>query len=291
MDIKDFKYFLAVSEQLNFSVAARDLYISQPTLSLRISTLEEELGIRLFERNKKKVYLTTAGARLLPLVKDIIEKTDQILALVQNCSNDIPENGSLKIGMDKLEDDYSRFSFYSSFSEIKNHYPGIDLDITPVSYNAGLSALKNCELDLCILLMRPDESLPSVFNSYLILQEETAIVTAKLEIMTIEELLKKAKLVMPNDQRWDSLYLDFFRNHGIPFSIEYTSNRHAMHMLMHSASHISIMPKSIMKHLNLEGVKSFSFDPPIYVNMVAVWLKTNINPVIQILLDTLLPED
>lgn len=291
MDIKDFKYFVAVAEQLNFSVAARDLYISQPTLSLRISTLEEELGVRLFDRNKKKVYLTTSGARLLPLIKEIINKTDQVLALAQKCSEDIPENGSLKIGMDKLEDDYSRFNFYRRFSDIKNHYPGINMDIAPVNFNSGLAALRNSELDLCILLMRPDESLPPAFNSYSVLQEETVIVTPMLEVQTIAELLKKAKLVMPNDQRWDSLYLDFFRNRGIPYSIEYTSNRHAMHMLMHSANHISIMPKSIMKYLNLEGMKSFSFDPPIYVNMVAVWLKANINPAIQILLNTLHPED
>jgi DNA-binding transcriptional LysR family regulator len=291
MDIKDLKCFLAVAKQLNFSVAARDLYISQPTLSLRISALEEELGVKLFQRNKKKVYLSIAGAKLLPLVQDIIDKTEQISALAQHCGDELPQSGNLCIGMDNTESSYSRFNFYSSFSYIKEQYPGINIDILPVSFNSGMAALKNNEVDLCILIKRQDEKLPSIFNSHLIFLEEIVIVANVPGFETIAEVLKNTRLILHNDKRWDSLYLDYFRNHGIPVTVEYVPNSHAMQVLIRSAGHSTIMPKSILKELNLDELKVFSFDPPIYVHMMAVWLKTNINPAIKILLNMLLRED
>lgn len=61
MRLAQLEYFLAVAERLNFTSAAKALYISQPALSKQIALLEEELGARLFIRNSRKVLLTAAG--------------------------------------------------------------------------------------------------------------------------------------------------------------------------------------------------------------------------------------
>ncbi|MCL4161926.1 UNVERIFIED_CONTAM: hypothetical protein GTU68_049044, partial [Idotea baltica] len=61
IEIRHYKYFLAVAEELHFRRAAEKLFISQPGLSRQIKQMEEVLGVQLFERDNKKVSLTPSG--------------------------------------------------------------------------------------------------------------------------------------------------------------------------------------------------------------------------------------
>lgn len=72
MDVRHFRYFLAVAEALSFAKAARALHMSQPPLSKRIADMEEEIGVKLFDRTSKKVELTQAGEALVPYARDAI---------------------------------------------------------------------------------------------------------------------------------------------------------------------------------------------------------------------------
>ena len=61
MNLNQIAYFMETAKRLNFTEAAKALYIAQPSLSKQISLLEEEIGVRLFERNRREVRLTAAG--------------------------------------------------------------------------------------------------------------------------------------------------------------------------------------------------------------------------------------
>lgn len=91
MELNSLRYFICVADNLSFSQAARQLYISQPALSYHISNLEKELGAQLFIRDKRKITLTKAGEILLKEAGEICEHADtiyrKITALSSACAD------------------------------------------------------------------------------------------------------------------------------------------------------------------------------------------------------------
>ncbi|WP_076867159.1 LysR family transcriptional regulator [Bradyrhizobium mercantei] len=86
MNIRQFRYFVAVAEALSFGRAARTLNMSQPPLSRRIADLEAELSLKLFDRTSKKVELTPAGEAFLPHAREAIRLFDAALRVARSLS-------------------------------------------------------------------------------------------------------------------------------------------------------------------------------------------------------------
>jgi DNA-binding transcriptional LysR family regulator len=80
--LRDLRYFVAVAEELNFTRAAESLFVSQPALSKQIRGLEATLRVQLFDRDRRQVRLTSAGAALLIVARDLLRDWDDGVATV-----------------------------------------------------------------------------------------------------------------------------------------------------------------------------------------------------------------
>jgi DNA-binding transcriptional LysR family regulator len=146
IDLRHFRYFLAVAETLHFSKAAQMLGIAQPPLSQQIKRLEQLLGHRLFDRTTRGVTLTLAGQLLAERARSTIEKVQDDLAQVRRLGRG--EEGTLTVGFSGSV----MFSDLPAAIEIyRRRYPKVELRLRELSTSAQISALLMGTLDLAFL--------------------------------------------------------------------------------------------------------------------------------------------
>src|SRR4051812_28103207 len=96
MELRHLRYFVAVAEALNFTKAALQLRLAQPSLTRQIHNLEEEIGVRLLNRTKSRVGLTEEGRVFLIDVRRVLALANESVLTVQRLSRG--ESGQLNIG-------------------------------------------------------------------------------------------------------------------------------------------------------------------------------------------------
>jgi DNA-binding transcriptional LysR family regulator len=96
MELRHLRYFVAVAEQLHFRHAAELVHVAQPALSQQIRQLEEEIGVKLFERTHHKVQLTPAGKDFYENAQSILKQADQAVAKARKV--EFGDAGTIRIG-------------------------------------------------------------------------------------------------------------------------------------------------------------------------------------------------
>jgi LysR family hydrogen peroxide-inducible transcriptional activator len=78
MTLNELRFIVAVAQELNFRRAAEKTFISQPALSLAIQKLEEELGLKIFERGKSEITVTPIGSAVVEQAMRVLEEAERI---------------------------------------------------------------------------------------------------------------------------------------------------------------------------------------------------------------------
>lgn len=118
IDLRQLRYFLAVSEELNFGRAALRLHITQPPLSRQIRQLEDQLGVELFLRSKAGVALTEAGAAFLPEVRRTLVQAEKAVAVAKAAQS--TKGGQFVVGYTTV---FDRSAIPDVFDRLRQRFP------------------------------------------------------------------------------------------------------------------------------------------------------------------------
>lgn len=141
------QYIVAVDKYRNFARASEACFVTQPTLSMQIKKLEDDLGIIIFDRSKKPVIATEVGRHIIDQAKVAIGQTDEIWEIINKFNKNI--SGVVRIGIIPTLSPYLLPRFAGSF---KKKYPDVHFVIREMITDRIAAALKNDDLDAGIFV-------------------------------------------------------------------------------------------------------------------------------------------
>lgn len=147
MELRVLEYFLMVAREENITKAAKQLHISQPTLSRQILALEEELGVKLFERSKYSVYLTTEGMLFRRRAQEIVNLSEKAKQEISQSDDTLSGEVSIGCGEFLSVDELTRI-----IAKFRTLYPYVSFHLHS-SHNIDIqSKLEQGLLDLGLLM-------------------------------------------------------------------------------------------------------------------------------------------
>ena len=150
MDIAALKAFLAVADTGSFSLAAEQLFLTQPAVSKRVSALETGLQTRLFDRIGRTVTLTEAGQTLLPRARTILLEVEDSVRSLSNLSGEV--HGTLRFG---TSHHIGLHRLPPALKQFVRQYPQVRLDIRFMDSEEACHAVETGELELAIVTLPP----------------------------------------------------------------------------------------------------------------------------------------
>lgn len=147
MNIQQLRYIVAIDRFRNFARAAEACKISQPTLSAMLVKLEEELEVRIFERNNRSVMPTAAGEKIVRQAQKALMETDRITELVNKDKEAI--EGSFVLSVGPTIAPYILPKFIHQYCD---SYTNVDLSIREMKADFMLDALSKSEIDAGIAI-------------------------------------------------------------------------------------------------------------------------------------------
>ena len=145
MTITQLNYVLAVAEHQNFTKAAEHSFVTQPTLSMQIQKLEDELSVKIFDRSKKPIELTEVGKKIVAQAKNIVNESDRITDIVDQEKGFI--GGEYRIGIIPTIMPTLLPMFLKTFIQ---NYPKVQLKIKALTTPDIIKQLNDGQLDAAL---------------------------------------------------------------------------------------------------------------------------------------------
>ncbi|WP_441372865.1 DNA-binding transcriptional regulator HcaR [Acinetobacter lwoffii] len=143
MELRHLRYFITVAEELNFSKAALKLYTAQPSLSQQIKDLEEDVGVKLLNRTKRKVELTEEGAVFLEQARLTLAQADKAVAMARQVSQ--AKQQMLRIGFVPVAE-MKIFPYILPNLRVQNS--DLKIELLSLNNNEQMRLLKKGDLDM-----------------------------------------------------------------------------------------------------------------------------------------------
>lgn len=193
MTITQLEYVVAVATYKSFVAAAEKCFVTQPTLSMQIQKLEDELGIKLFDRNKHPIAITAMGEAIVEQARIVLSECDKINELIQLQQNSLA--GKFRFAVIPTVAPYILPGLLEHYSA---KYPDVKLDVKELETHQIITALRNNEIDAALLSTPLEENdikeYPLFYEPFVAYFSEG------------EKALKK-RLISPSDIELDRIWL------------------------------------------------------------------------------------
>jgi len=219
MELRHLRYFITVAEELNFSKAALKLYTAQPSLSQQIKDLEEDVGVKLLHRTKRKVELTEEGAVFLEQARLTLAQADKAVAMARQVSK--AKQQMLRIGFVPVAE-MKVFPYVLPNLRVQN--PDLKIELLSLNNNEQMRLIKKGELDITFTRQnfQNDE-----IESQFVLREPLIFILPKDHLLTKYERIPVKALdgidfIIPAAEEsltLHNLILDFAKQNGVEFNI------------------------------------------------------------------------
>lgn len=146
MTIVQLEYLLAVANFGSFSVAAEHCFVTQPSLSMQIKSLEDELGVMLLDRSKKPVIPTEAGEAVLAQARETLREYNSIKEVVARIKGEM--SGRIRLGVIPTIAPYMLHKFIPDFVQ---RYPKVELEIREMKTEYIIDALNRDRIDAALV--------------------------------------------------------------------------------------------------------------------------------------------
>ena len=262
MELRQLRYFVAVSEERHFGRAAKRLRLSQPPLSAQIKGLEEELGVKLFQRSTRQVALTDAGRTFLERAEGILEAVEEAKEAAKDADEGV--RGRLEIGFISSA---TLGLLPPSIRLFRERFGGVEIELRELTSAQQIDALYAGEIR--VGLVRLPLRAPGL--RFEPLQEESFLValpsghplealeSVPLEAMVDQPLIFFTRQLMPS---LHAQIVELFQRVGaFPNVVQHAVHLQTIVGLVASDVGLAILPEPA-KRLSREGVVYRSLDAP-----------------------------
>jgi DNA-binding transcriptional LysR family regulator len=153
MEIRQLTYFTEVAKERSFTIAARNLHISQPALSKMVKNLEEELGVLLFDRSEKYLFLTDAGEQLYEHAQKLLSDFESLSESIRDTEQ--LKKGHIKVGIPPV---IGTSYFPKLIAGFRQLYPGVTLSILEEGAMNISNQVKDGSIDAGVIILPVDEN-------------------------------------------------------------------------------------------------------------------------------------
>lgn len=151
MTLQQLEYILALNEQRHFGKAAEQCNVTQPTLSAMIQKLEDELGTKIFDRNRQPIGITPIGMQIIEQAREVLNQAGRIKSLIEEARQEI--SGVFRLGILPTIAPYLLPRF---FPHLEKKFPKLDIRVSEMKTSDIKQALLTGEIDGGILANMPD---------------------------------------------------------------------------------------------------------------------------------------
>lgn len=283
MDLQKIKYFLALSEQLHYWKTAEKVSITQSALSRQIQSLENELGLQLFERNKRNVKLTPAGNFLKEKWTVELSELEYIHQFAKQIH--LGERGTITIAH---PDSISASVMPEILEKITRLFPQLQIKLVQVLYENQLEFLKNYKIDLAIT--RDINSAAGIKSKKLYSDNLALVVPIDHPFNNLEDLstesLKQQKFILPTKDEGSSyseIIQALFKHYDfIPDVFLHSEFGSTIIALVRQGLGIAILPDSYLHHQS-PGIRFIPL--PLKTDIYINWRADDHNPVLSNILN------